>query len=42
MEGEQLRIDRYFALQDQPHGDDAPATVDRVRLLLEQERKNAK
>ena len=36
MEGEQLRIDRYFELQDQPHGDDAPATVDRVRQLLEQ------
>ena len=36
MEGDQMRIDRYFAIEDAPHEDDESQTVRRTRALLEQ------
>ena len=36
LEGDSLRIDRYFEIVSRPHGDDAGRTVETVRGLLEQ------
>ena len=36
LNGDALRIDRYFAIEDRPHEDSEAETVERVRALLEQ------
>ena len=36
IEGGAARIQRYFSIEDRPHGEDAADTVARVRALLEQ------